>query len=119
MISTAFRSLASSTLLSSIAAFVLASTSLASAQVKTIDTVYPSGDTDSASVVTGDFNNDGILDLVTINQSTLSFFQGLGGGKFAAAVNQPISAGLTQAYAADFNGDGRLDLAIASNGLIN
>ena len=34
-------------------------------------------------------------------------------------MNQPITAGLTQAYAADFNGDGRLDLAIASNGLIN
>lgn len=119
MISGALRSLVSSTLQHSIAAFVLVSVSLASAQVKTIDTAYPSGDTNSASVVSGDFNNDGVLDLVTINASTLSFFQGLGGGRFAAPVNQPITPGLTQAYAADFNGDGRLDLAIADNGLIN
>ncbi len=119
MISNALRSLVSSTRQYSIVAFVLVSLSLASAQVKTVDTVYPSGDTNSASVVTGDFNNDGILDLVTINQSTLSFFQGLGGGQFAAPVNEPITSGLTQAYAADLNGDGKLDLAIASNGLIN
>jgi hypothetical protein len=104
---------------SSLATFLLASLSIASAQVKTTNTVYTSGDTTTLSVVNGDFNNDGILDLVTINQNTLSFYKGLGAGKFADPVNQSITPGLTQVYAADFNQDGRLDLAVASNGPIN
>jgi len=37
-----------------------------------------------------DFNNDGVLDLITINYTTLSFYKGLGGGKYAPAVNQSI-----------------------------
>ncbi len=69
---------------------------------------YPSN-----AVVTGDFNNDGILDLVTINGTTISFFKGLGGGKFAAPVNQTVAATMGQAFAADFNGDGKLDIATA------
>jgi hypothetical protein len=72
-----------------------------------------SGDQSSGSIVSGDFNNDGILDLVTVNSSTISFYKGLGGGKYAAPVNTPGQGG--QAVAADFNGDGKLDLAIAEN----
>jgi hypothetical protein len=104
---------------SSLAALLFASVTIASAQVKTTNTPYPSGDSTTWSVVSGDFNNDGILDLVTINQNTLSFYKGIGGGKFANAVSQSITPALTQAYAADFNQDGKLDLAIASSSLIN
>src|SRR5262249_16203664 len=57
-------------------------------------------------------NNDGILDLVTINTSTLSFYKGIGGGKFADAANQSITPNLGQVVAADFNRDGNLDLAV-------
>lgn len=74
---------------------------------------------DERNKANGDFNNDGILDLVTVNASTLSFYKGLGGGKFASPVNRTIPAKLGQAAAADFNRDGKLDLAIAdtsSNG---
>jgi hypothetical protein len=72
-----------------------------------------SGDTTSSGIVSGDFNHDGILDLVTINTSSLSFYKGLGHDQYAAPVNQPIAQNLGQVFAADFNGDGKLDLAIA------
>jgi hypothetical protein len=74
-----------------------------------------SGDTSSIGIATGDFNNDGILDLVTVNFSTLSFYKGLGGATYANPVNQTLAQNQTQIFAADFNGDGKLDLAIASN----
>ena len=77
---------------------------------------YASGDTVTYSVTSGDFNNDGILDLVTINGATLSFYKGLSGGGFASPVNQTINPNLgNQVQSADFNRDGKLDLAISSN----
>ncbi len=82
------------------------------AAVTFTETVIKSGATSSNAIVSGDFNNDGILDLVTVNQSTISFYKGLGGGKYAAPVNTANSGGLAVA-AADFNSDGKLDLAIA------
>ena len=77
-------------------------------------TAVNSGDTSSNAITTGDFNNDGILDLVSINNSTLSFYKGLGGGNFAPPMNQALPKYLGQVLAGDFNRDGRLDLAIAT-----
>jgi hypothetical protein len=83
------------------------------AQVTFRQVAINSGDTSSYSITNGDFNNDGILDLVTVNAQSLSFYKGLGNGRYAAPVNQPLGQYLGQAVAADFNRDGRLDLAIA------
>jgi len=87
--------------------------SAAFAQVTFSQTAYTSFDTSSNGVVSGDFNHDGILDLVTINTNSLSFYKGLGGGKYAPAVKQSIPAGFGQVLAADINRDGLLDLVIA------
>jgi FG-GAP-like repeat len=78
-------------------------------------TAYPyTSSFDTASTVSGDFNNDGIVDLVTIDTQTLSFYKGLGNGQFAAPVQQDITNFLGQAVAADFNRDGKLDVAAIS-----
>ncbi|MFZ0319682.1 MAG: VCBS repeat-containing protein [Candidatus Sulfotelmatobacter sp.] len=117
---------------------LLASLTAASAQVQsevtTLDFTQtglaigtaPYNNGGSSAIVTGDFNNDGILDVVTINQTpsehTVSFFRGVGGGNFDTT---PVTTTLTislstgmggNAFGADLNQDGKLDIAVASGG---
>src|SRR5882724_4584065 len=87
----------------------------ASGQVTFSQTAINSGDTTSASIVAGDFDNDGTLDLVTVNTATLSFYKGLGGGSYATPATQPAPKYLNEMFAADFNRDGKLDLAVATS----
>jgi hypothetical protein len=84
------------------------------AQVTFTQTAINSGDTTSSGIAAGDFNKDGILDLITVNNSSLSFYKGLGAGQYAAPANQELPNNLGQVLAGDFNRDGKLDLAIAT-----
>jgi len=70
-----------------------------------------------ANLATGDFNNDGILDLA-IAAGPVTILLGNGDGSFTLAPSQPS---VTLVYSAsvvagDFDGDGILDLAIADSG---
>ena len=74
----------------------------------------------SQSLTVGDWNHDGKLDVAVTNWVTndVSILLGDGSGGFTAAAGSPIgvSAGPLSIVTADFNGDGKPDLAVADNG---
>lgn len=78
------------------------------------------------SLATGDFNNDGILDIAVANSNlpdsgpspagTISVYLGVGDGTFQAAPHGPFTAGTQTSViaVADLNGDGFQDLVAAN-----
>ena len=80
---------------------------------------YAAGNQPS-QIVSGDFNNDGILDIIGVDNPTgqVAFLQGLGDGSFVSKVTSIGGVSTSNRgdllAAADFNGDGILDLGIAA-----
>ena len=77
-----------------------------------------------SSIVVGDFNRDGNLDFATANQtaSTITVMQGDGTGNVftsipGASLSLAGSAAPMSIVAADFDGDGKIDLAVAESSL--
>jgi hypothetical protein len=68
----------------------------------------------NVSLATGDFRGTGVQDLVTTNFSsdTVSVFLGNGDGTFGAPHTFPAGPRPSRVVVGDFNGDGRLDLAV-------
>lgn len=72
------------------------------------------------AVAVGDLNNDGALDLVTANNltqgstGTASVRLGDGRGNFAGTTEVPVSLRTQQVALGDLNGDGVLDLLVAT-----
>src|SRR6266852_1156970 len=84
-------------------------------------TEYASGQ-GPAAIVMGDFNRDGVVDLAVANSAcncprgTVSIFLGIGDGTFTRAADFPTGTEPTGLTVADFNLDGKLDLAVANAG---
>ncbi|HQQ78796.1 MAG TPA: VCBS repeat-containing protein [Thermoanaerobaculia bacterium] len=69
-------------------------------------------------VVVGDFDRDGILDVVAVttsgSSSVVAFLRGDGRAVFRQVSTVSVAAALTAPVAADFDGDGALDLAASA-----
>jgi trimeric autotransporter adhesin len=68
-----------------------------------------------ASLVVGDFNGDGILDVAVANRdsNTVTILLGNGDGTFSPTVASPVTAAAPLSIVSgDYNGDGKLDLAV-------
>ncbi|PYV00917.1 MAG: hypothetical protein DMG26_14635, partial [Acidobacteria bacterium] len=80
--------------------------------------VYPTGNAPKA-LVAADFNGDGKLDLATVNNSngagSVSILVGNGNGTFRSHVDYATGDHSTGVVAADFNRDGKVDLAVAND----
>jgi len=64
----------------------------------------------------GDFNNDGILDLVMTDGTAVSVFLGRADGTFASPINTSNDLPTQDLAVGDFNNDGKLDVAVTNVG---
>lgn len=66
------------------------------------------------TITTGDFNNDGNLDVVLMNfgDSTLSVFLSTSTGTFGTTIQTTLAGGLQSVVQGDFDKDGKADLVV-------
>ncbi len=84
---------------------------------------YPPGTVGVLPMAFGDFNGDGKVDIAMplVGKNTIAIYLGYGNGTFASPwyFNMPIASDSTFSasplVAADFNHDGKLDLAVVAN----
>jgi hypothetical protein len=74
----------------------------------------PAGLSDAPPVVNGDFNHDGFNDIAVLGGSAVSVVLG-GPQGFGLPVSYPVGTRSRQMAAADFNGDGNLDLLVLAD----
>lgn len=68
------------------------------------------------AIATGDFNADGLLDVVTANQGSddVSLLLNNGDGVFTPQANTPVATNPNAVIVVDINGDGKLDVVTAN-----
>jgi trimeric autotransporter adhesin len=74
---------------------------------------FPTG-SETASVVSGDFNNDGNQDFAIGTVETTVVYLGNGHGGFQQVTSNAITVSGSPVLVADFNGDGKLDLLLSN-----
>jgi hypothetical protein len=78
------------------------------------------GEDDFSDIIADDFNQDGNLDLAMSssccgNDEVVAILLGNGNGTFQTAQTYPSGGGSSSLATADFNGDGKIDLAMADS----
>jgi hypothetical protein len=63
------------------------------------------------AITTGDFDNDGDLDLAVVTSGNVSILKNSGSGVFIASSTPAVGSSLSSIVASDFDSDGDLDLA--------
>lgn len=64
---------------------------------------------------TGDFNNDGLIDIIWVTRNGITIYKNNGNGTFSIKYNTPVSINYSfiNAELADLNNDGKLDFALS------